>query len=137
MRISTLPGLFLAGLLMADVASAADQAQSATQPVAPSAPFTNFASLPKPESNLAVDQYRLLRRYSSKFHHLLTDNATPVNATPVQDEVCYTMRSYKVERKERFSATTEPPQYSTCQPSSRFDLKNATDSIFSPEVPEP
>jgi hypothetical protein len=131
MRISTLPALFLAGLLMADVASAADQAQSATLPAASSAPFTNFASLPKPESNLTVDQYRLLRQYSSKFHRLLRDNATSV-----QDEVCYTMRSYKVERKERFSQATEP-QYSTCQPSSRFDVKNATDSIFGPEVPEP
>jgi len=132
MRISTLPALFLAGMLMAGVALAADQAQSATLPAAPSAPFTNFASSPKPESNPAVDQYRLLRKYSSKFHRLLTDNATPV-----QDEVCYTMRSYKVQRKERFPEATEPPQYSTCQPSSRFDVKNATDSIFGPEVPEP
>jgi hypothetical protein len=132
MRISTVPALFLAGLLMADVASAADQAPSATLPAAPSAAFTNFAYLPKPESNLAVDQYRLLRKYSSKFRRLLANSATPV-----QDEVCYTMRSYKVERKERFSDATEPPQYSTCQPSSRFDVKNAIDSIFVPEAPGP
>jgi hypothetical protein len=132
MRISTLPALFLAGLLLADAASAADQAPSATLPLAPSAPFTNFAFSPQPESNLAIDQYRLLRKYSSKFHRLLTNNATPV-----QDEVCYTMRSYKVEGKERFSDATEPPQYSTCQPSSRFDVKNAIDSISVPEAPAP
>jgi hypothetical protein len=132
MRISNLPVLFLAGLLMADVASAGEQAQSTALPAASSATFTDSDDLPKPESNRAVDQYRLLRKYSSKFHRLLANNATPV-----QDEVCYTMRSYKVERKERSSDATQPTQYSTCQPSSRFDVKNATDSIFVPEDPRP
>jgi hypothetical protein len=134
MRISNLPVLFLAGLLMADVASAGEQAQSTALPAASSSLslFTDSDDSPKPESNMAVDQYRLLRKYSSKFHRLLANNATPV-----QDEVCYTMRSYKVERKERSSDATPPTQYSTCQPSSRFDVKNATDSIFVPEDPGP
>jgi len=117
---------------MAGVASAAEQAQSTALPAASSAPFTDSDYLSKPESNKAVDQYRLLRKYSSKFHGLLNNNATPA-----QDEVCYTMRSYKVERKERSSDATQPAQYSTCQPSSRFDVKNATDSIFAPEDPRP
>ena len=132
MRISNLPVLFLAGLLMAEVASAGEQAQPTALPAASSAPFTDSDYLSKPESNKAVDQYLLLRKYSSKFHGLGNHNATPV-----QDEVCYTMRSYKVERQERSSDATQPTQYSTCQPSSRFDVKNATDSIFVPEDPRP
>jgi hypothetical protein len=132
MRISNLPVLFLAGLLMADVASAGEQAQPTALPAASSAPSTDSDDLSKPESNMAVDQYRWLRKYSSRFHRLLTDNATPA-----QDEVCYTMRSYKVERKERSSDASPPTQYSTCQPSSRFDVKNATDPVFVPEDPRP
>ena len=41
------------------------------------------------------------------------------------NETCYTMRSYVVEREDPASDAVRPKGYSTCQPSSKFDLRNA------------
>ena len=41
---------------------------------------------------------------------------------------CLKMRSYYVERESRHSDVTNPIGYSTCTPSTRFDIKRAEDS---------
>ena len=40
-----------------------------------------------------------------------------------RDRVCYTMRSYMVARESRNSDSTELVGYSTCQPSSKYELR--------------
>jgi hypothetical protein len=39
------------------------------------------------------------------------------------DNVCYTMRSYIVAREDRDSDSTKLVGYSTCQPSSQYELR--------------
>ena len=41
---------------------------------------------------------------------------------------CLKMRSYYVERESKHSDVTNPIGYSTCTPSTRFDIKRAEDS---------
>jgi hypothetical protein len=50
------------------------------------------------------------------------------------DDTCYTMRSYVVERDDPASDAVRPKGYSTCQPSSRFDLKNAVAPADAPKT---
>jgi hypothetical protein len=46
-----------------------------------------------------------------------------------QDEkTCYTIRAYRVARESPDSDSTRPAGYSTCQPTARFQLKEAVDS---------
>jgi len=40
---------------------------------------------------------------------------------------CFKMRSYYVERESKHSDVTHPIGYSTCTPSTRFDIKRAED----------
>jgi hypothetical protein len=121
MRISTLL-LFVSGLLVAGVASARGQATVDSLQSIPSLKF-DFANA----DGMAIDSYRLpepLERF------------TMDNARSAQDQVCYTMRSYKVERTERSDESTAPMKYSTCQPSSGFDVKNADERVVEPEEPQ-
>ena len=51
--------------------------------------------------------------------------------SPAKDETlptCLKMRSYYVERESKHSDVTNPIGYSTCTPSTRFDIKRAEDS---------
>ena len=41
------------------------------------------------------------------------------------DDTCFLIRSYKVVREDPNSDAVTPKGYSTCQPSSRFDLRHA------------
>jgi len=44
------------------------------------------------------------------------------------DNVCYTMRSYKVKRKERFAEGERGRSgYSTCEKASNFHVRSADD----------
>jgi hypothetical protein len=46
-----------------------------------------------------------------------------------QDEkTCFTIRAYRVVRESPDSDSTRPAGYSTCQPTTRFQLKDAVDS---------
>jgi hypothetical protein len=121
MRISTLL-LFLSGLVLAGVAPARGQATADSLQSIPSLKF-DLANV----DDIAVDQYRLPKR-PERF---------TMNNFAAQDQVCYTMRSYKVERTERMDESTQPLQYSTCQPSSGFDVKNADVHVVGPEGSQP
>lgn len=43
------------------------------------------------------------------------------------DATCYSMRSYRVTRDDPASDTTRPAGYSTCQPATKFQVKEAND----------
>src|SRR5438128_1905367 len=49
----------------------------------------------------------------------------PNKRTLNADDTCFYIRSYIVEREDANSDAVRPKRYSTCQPSSRFDLRNA------------
>jgi hypothetical protein len=117
MRISTLL-LVVSGLLVASVAPAHGQATVDSLQSIPSLKF-DLADA----DGLAIDSYRLPKRL---------ERFTLDNVGPAQDQVCYTMRSYKVERTERVEESTAPMKYSTCQPSSGFDVKNADERVAIP-----
>jgi hypothetical protein len=122
MRISTLLlFLFLSALLMVGVAPARGQA---------TVDSLNF-DLAKVD-DLAIDQYRLPKHWEQRLGRLAMGDVKPA-----QDEVCYTMRSYKVERTERMDESTKPMKYSVCLPSSGFDVKNADESVVEAEEPQP
>jgi hypothetical protein len=132
MRISSLL-LLLSGLLMAGVVPARGQAPSDLLPlnssqakwVSPSTKL-DLSSV----DDVAVNESRL--RWDESLRRFTIDNVQPA-----QDQVCYTMRSYKVERTERVDDSTQPMQYSTCQPSSGFDVKNADVHVVEPEGSQP
>jgi hypothetical protein len=44
------------------------------------------------------------------------------------EKTCYTIRTYRVARESPDSDSTRPAGYSTCQPATRFQLKEAVDS---------
>jgi len=46
----------------------------------------------------------------------------------VDDEVCYSIRSYRVTRDDPRSDSTRAAGYSECQPAARFQVKAAVDS---------
>ena len=77
--------------------------------------------------SMAIDQYRLPEYFYRRLGRFTIDNVGPA-----QDQVCYTMRSYKVERTERVDDSIGAMQYSTCQPSSGFDVKNADERVAIP-----
>jgi hypothetical protein len=124
MRISTLL-LFLSGLFI--VAPARSQAEDESGQSIPSLKF-NLANA----DGVAIDQYQLPELWNRRLGRLAMDNVGTE-----QDQVCYTMRSYRVERTERVDESTQPLKYSRCQSSSEFDLKNADERVVEPEVPQP
>jgi hypothetical protein len=136
MRISTLLlFLFLSGLVVAGVApargqSTVDALQSESSRATWVVPSTNLDLASA--HDLAIDQYRLRKHWDENLGHFTIDNIRPAHA-----QVCYTMRTYKVEGSERYNDATEPMKYSTCQPSSGFDVKNADVHVVEPEEPRP
>jgi len=54
--------------------------------------------------------------------------------TLAPDETCFSMRSYVVEREQPGSDSVTPKEYSTCQPSSKFDLKRAVAPVSEPSL---
>jgi hypothetical protein len=129
MRISTLL-LSLSGLLMAGVApvrgqAAVDSLQLESSQATSSIPSFKFELTNA--DHIAIDQYRLPKHWDESLGRLATENIGRE-----QDPVCYTMRSYKVERTEQVDESLGLMNYSTCQPSSRFDLKDADERMAIP-----
>lgn len=67
---------------------------------------------------------------ASRLHR--DDKAKKRVLTP--DETCFTMRSYVVEREDPESDAVRPKAYSTCQPSSRYDLRDAVAPLPEPSL---
>lgn len=90
--------------------------------VAQSSPNNSNSSQPSlalPENSQRVNEAVVTRPLDSRIHIL----------TLQQDEkTCYTIRAYRVARESADSDSTRPVGYSTCQPTTRFQLKQAVDS---------
>jgi hypothetical protein len=56
-------------------------------------------------------------------HHFDLHNLGSIHIVEERDNVCYTMRSYIVARENRDSDSTKLVGYSTCQPSSKYELR--------------
>jgi len=56
------------------------------------------------------------------------DSRMHILTLPRDDKTCYTIRAYRVARASPDSDSTRPAGYSTCQPTTRFQLKEAVDS---------
>jgi len=110
-----IPGILLAllfGLASQGAAPASDQSQTAPGSSAPSvksallnSPFRKFH--PANERRRDFD----LRKLGS------------IHIEDGRDNVCYTIRSYIVARENRDSDSTKLVGYSTCQPSSKYELR--------------
>jgi hypothetical protein len=116
-----IPGVVLAllfGLVSSLVAAPArGQSQSASGSVAP---FVKYDLV-----NRAADA-----RLTGKFHpanerlrNFDLRNLGSIYIAEDRDNVCYTMRSYIVAREDRDSDSTKLVGYSTCQPSSKYELR--------------
>jgi hypothetical protein len=51
------------------------------------------------------------------------------------DVTCYSIRTYRVTRDDPESDSTRPAGYSTCQPTARFQVKDARDSPVQASFP--
>jgi hypothetical protein len=122
MRISTLL-LFLSALFLTSVTPVGAQTPDDSLQSAPSLKFDRANA-----DGSALDHYR----WDGNLARFRIDNVRSA-----QDQICYTIRSYKVERTERMDDSTEPMKYSVCQPSSGFEVKNADESVILPEGPQP
>ena len=121
MRIPIALLSLLLGLASLGAAPASGQSQAAPGSVAPSAKF----DLPNRATGV---------RPISKFHpaNERLRNFDPRNLGSIQteedgDNICYTVRSYIVARENRNSDSTELVGYSTCQPSSKYELRITVD----------
>jgi hypothetical protein len=59
----------------------------------------------------------------------------PLRAGEQSDVTCYSIRSYRVTRDDPESDSTSPAGYSTCQPVSQFQLKDAGGSPVQASFP--
>jgi hypothetical protein len=71
---------------------------------------------------IRTDQYKADR----SFHFFSLQSKTSVsNGQSQADTICYAIRSYRVARDSKDSDSTHPAGHSTCQPASRYHLRNA------------
>jgi hypothetical protein len=96
--------------------------------------YTHSFSLPaKPDSTrfqfpwlqdptFATQPLPKLRRFAVPFAGLRRGRPVPAE---VEDNVCYTVSSYRHARESRNSDVTVPVGYTTCTPRSKFQVKNA------------
>jgi hypothetical protein len=62
-----------------------------------------------------------------QFHAIPPLEFGVLEPTRGQDDVCYSIRGYRVTRDDPESDLTRPAGYSTCQPAARFHVKDAGD----------
>lgn len=115
-----IPGMLLAllfGLASLGAAPASDQSQATSGSVAPS---VNADSL-----NSAAEAMPIGKFYpaNERLYNFDLPNLGSIHIEEERDNVCYTMRSYIVARENRDSDSTKLVGYSTCQPSSKYELR--------------
>jgi hypothetical protein len=72
----------------------------------------------KPEAARGSEHDWTFKPWSKSHKRVLTQN----------DATCYSIRGYRVKRDNLESDSTRPAGYSTCQPATRFQVKEAVDS---------
>jgi hypothetical protein len=101
-------------------ALSSDTAATPQEPwrIVPSRP-ADFSSGQSALDSMRLDQYRLDQIKSDPhIRHLKLDALDA-------DTTCLSIRSYVVARDSKDSDSTHPAGYSTCQPSNRYQVKNA------------
>lgn len=126
------------------VCSAAAFAQGQSEPytgstqapeVTPSEPWRIIPDEPadggtgrNPLERLRTDQYKVFRFKPDGRTRILildADTVASLEGQPVTDSICYSIRSYVVARDHKDSDSTHPVGSSTCQPASRYHVRNA------------
>jgi hypothetical protein len=101
----------------------------AADPPRPDGPGQNSA-IPPSQSDLSskaggapeIERYRLPVHPDLDWaEELGSHKISPFDPVPV----CYTMRTYRMKRADRNSDVTEPAGYVTCQPQSKYSVRNA------------
>ena len=117
MRIPSILLALLFGLISLDAAPVTDNSKPTPNPAAASVEsrLLNGAAEPMPigKSHPA----------SERQHNFNLRNLGSTLGEDDRDNVCYTMRSYIVSRENRESDSTKLVGYSTCQPSSKYELR--------------
>ncbi len=115
-----IPGILLAlpiGLASLWASAASNPSQAVPSSVVPSVksdlPTRAAEASPNAEFHPANERLR----------HFDFRNLGSIHIEENRDSVCYTMRSYIVARENRDSDSTKLVGYSTCQPSSKYELK--------------
>ncbi len=121
MRIPSILPALLFGLASLGAAPASDQSHAAPGSVAPSvkSDLLNSAAEGSPIGKFHPANKRL-RNFEFR-------NLSSMHIEEDRDNVCYTMRSYIVARESRDSDSTKLVGYSTCQPSSKYELRITDD----------
>ena len=117
MRIPSILLALLFGLASLGAAPATDQSQPTPSSAAPSVKsrLLNRAAevMPIGNSNPANERQ----------HDFDLRNLGSILGENDRDKVCYRIRSYIVSRENRDSDSTKLVGYSTCQPSSKYELR--------------
>ena len=117
MRIPVILSALLLGLCSLGAAPASEQSQSASGSAAP--------RLQSDLLNSAVEASPLGKFHpaNKRLHFFDLRNRGSLRIEAESDIVCYKMRSYIVARENRGSDSTKLVGYSTCQPSSKYELR--------------
>ena len=81
----------------------------------PKSPVTLVSGQTRPDQ-IPADQLKL----EVRVRQLLESQ---VDRLAEEESACYTIRSYVVARDSKYSDSTHPVSYSTCQPAARYQLK--------------
>jgi len=95
---------------------------------AQSSPSTNSAPQPMQALSLHYAEAETLRAGELEFA-FPSGSRTHVANRGQNDRTCYSIRSYRVTRDHPESDSTRPAGYSTCQPASRFQVRETGDSL--------
>ena len=114
-----IPGLvaLLFGMASLGAAPVSDQSQAASGSVATS---VKADSLTSAAEAMPIGKFRPA---NERPHNFDLRNLGSIHIEEKRDSVCYTMRSYIVARENRNSDSTKLVGYSTCQPSSKYELR--------------
>ncbi len=116
MRIPGILPALLFGLASLGAVPSGDQSQAAPNSVAPSVKSDLLNSAETSPIGKFHPASQSLRNFD-------LHNLGSIHIEEGRDNVCYTMRSYIVARENRDSDSTELVGYSTCQPSSKYELR--------------
>jgi hypothetical protein len=117
MRILGILPALLFGLAFQGAAQASDLSQAAPGSVATSVKADSLSSAAEA---MPIGKFHPA---NERPHNFDLRNLGSIHIEEKRDSVCYTMRSYIVARENRGSDSTNLVGYSTCQPSSKYELR--------------
>jgi len=110
----------------AESSKSADVTASEPWRIIPNQPANEGAER-SPLDRLRTDEYKIFqikRDGRTRIFSIDADTASDMEGPLEADTTCYAIRSYVVARDDRDSDSTHPVGSSTCQPASRYRLKN-------------